>query len=114
MIFSARLRLDYENFDSRFAFAQNDMLTLETPPPLTSIPRFQKQLAVFDVGEMIPRIHPKPSADLVTLSIPTLRVGKRGTELLCPFVTLSKVGCTVLSKGTHSKTPAASNLDEWR
>ncbi len=30
LIFSARLRLDYENFDSRFAFAQDDMLTLET------------------------------------------------------------------------------------
>ena len=28
-------------------------------------------------------------------------------------VTLSKAGCTVLSKGTHNKTPAASNLDEW-
>ena len=34
-------------------------------------------------------------------------------ELLCLFVTLSKAGCTVLSKGTHSKTPAASNFREW-
>ena len=43
----------------------------------------------------------------------TLRVGSRETEPLCPFVTLSKAGCTVLSKGTHSKTPAASNFREW-
>ena len=35
-------------------------------------------------------------------------------ETLWLPVTLSKAGCTVLSKGTHSKTPAASNLDEWR
>ena len=26
LIFSARLRLDYENFDSRFAFAQDDQV----------------------------------------------------------------------------------------
>ena len=53
----------------------------------------QKQLAVFHVGVAKPRIHQKLCTDLVTLS---------------------KAGCTVLSKGTHSKTPAASNLDEWR
>ncbi len=37
-----------------------------------------------------------------------------GIRLSADLVTLSKAGCTVLSKGTHSKTPAASNLDEWR
>ena len=68
MIFSARLRLDYENFDSPFGLPQDDTLTLETPPILTSIPRFQKQLAVFDVGETIPRINRRLNADLVTLS----------------------------------------------
>ena len=45
-------------------------------------PRGNKQnptetaLAVFDVGETIPRIHQKLCADLVTLNIPTLRVGR--------------------------------------
>ena len=68
-------------------------MSLEAPPPLTLISRFQKQLAVFDVGVAKPRINQKLCADLVTLS---------------------KAGRTVLSKGTHSKTPAASNLDEWR
>ena len=52
----------------------------------------QKQLVVFIVGSMIPRINRRLDADLVTLSIPTLRVGSRGTEPLCPFVTLSKRG----------------------
>ena len=45
---------------------------------------------------------------------PELKDDTLTLELLCPFVTLSKAGCTVLFKGTHSKTPAASNLDEWR
>ena len=41
-----------QNFDSPFGLPQDDTLTLEALPPLTSIPRFQKQLAVFDVGGM--------------------------------------------------------------
>ncbi len=44
--------LSPQNFDSPFGLPQDDTLTLETPPTLTSIPRFQKQLAVFDVGGM--------------------------------------------------------------
>ena len=49
--------LSPQNFDSPFGLPQDDMLTLEALPPLTSIPRFQKQLAVFDVGVIKLRIH---------------------------------------------------------
>ena len=34
-------------------------------------------------------------------------------ETLWLLVTLSKAGCTVLSSGRHSKSPAASNFREW-
>ena len=40
----------------------------QKPSAHALIPRFQKRLAVFDVGETIPRIRKKPYADLVTLS----------------------------------------------
>ena len=83
LIFSVRLRLNYENFDSPFGLPQGDQ-----------------------VGAL-PSIYGMPhTADV--------KNSKLFLELLCLFVTLSKAGCTVLSKGTHSKTPAASNLDEWR
>ena len=86
----------------RFSRRRNQVIHRPNPPLLSplSIPTLRvgragwnqistkTALAVFDVGEMIPRINRKLNADLVTLS---------------------KAGRTVLSKGTHSKTPAASN-----
>ena len=50
MIFSARLRLDYENFDSRSAFAQDDRCdgrSIGSPRHSTKVP---KRLAVLHSG----------------------------------------------------------------
>ena len=55
----------------------------------------------------------RQNGKLVTSEHPNPAGWPRGTEPLCPFVTLSKAGCTVLSSGRHSKSPAASNFREW-
>ena len=65
---SLRVTNSRNDYDPPFGLHQDDTLTLESPPPLISIPRFQKQLAVFDVGEAKPRINRRLNADLVTLS----------------------------------------------
>ena len=56
----------------------------------TAVPK--TALSVFDVDEMIPRINRRLNVDLVTSEHTNPAGWPRGTEPLCPFVTLSKRG----------------------